>query len=45
MIKREEKWTISLQLVDAQVLKKRKKSKLCTNNKTYSNSQLLHGWA
>jgi hypothetical protein len=26
MIKREEKWTISLQLVDAQVLKKRKKA-------------------
>ena len=25
MIKREEKWTISLQLVDARVLKKRRK--------------------
>ena len=26
MIKREEKWTISLQLVDARVFKKRKKA-------------------
>ena len=26
MIEREEKWTISLQLVDARVLKKRKKA-------------------
>ena len=26
MIKREEKWTMSLQLVDARVLKKRKKA-------------------